>query len=70
MDVKEIGLKNYTVDFEDRTTPTPARQRIDALDFTVKNVRVPFKEPVSFGLGLNLNESGRVEVKGTVGSIP
>ena len=70
VDVKEIGLKNYTVDFEDRTTPTPARQRIDALDFTVKDVRVPFKEPVSFGLGLNLNGSGRVEVSGTAGVDP
>jgi len=70
VDVKEIGMKNYAVDFEDRTTPTPARHRIDALDFTVKDVRVPFKEPVSFGLGLNLNESGRVEAKGTVGVDP
>lgn len=68
--LKEIALKNYGLDFEDRSTPTPAHHRITALNTTVKDLLVPFKEPITVDLGFQLNDTGSVHANGTVGLKP
>ncbi len=64
--VDEIGLKNYGASYEDRALPNPAHVDVDALNLTVKDVRIPFKKPLPVDLSLKLNESGVIEVKGAV----
>ncbi|MDF0644363.1 MAG: DUF748 domain-containing protein [Nitrospira sp.] len=68
--LKEIALKNYGLDFEDRSTPTPAHHRIAALNTTVKDLHVPFKEPINVDLGFQLNDTGSVHADGTIGLKP
>jgi len=68
--LKEFALKNYGMDFEDRSTPMPAHHRIAALNTTVKDLHVPFKEPINVDLGFQLNETGSVHANGTVGLKP
>lgn len=68
--LKEIALKNYGLDFEDRSTPTPAYHRIAALNTTVKDLHVPFKEPINVDLGFQLYDTGSVHADGTIGLKP
>lgn len=64
--VDEIGLKNYSASYEDRTLPKPAHVDVDAMNLTVKDVQIPFKKPLPIDLSLKLNETGAIGVKGTV----
>jgi hypothetical protein len=64
--VDEIGLKNYSASYEDRTLPKPAHVDVDALNLTVKDVQIPFKKPLPVDLSLKLNETGAIGVKGAV----
>lgn len=68
--LKEIVFKNFGLDFEDRTTLTPVHHRITALNTTVRDLRVPFKEPIAMDLGFQLNDTGSVHANGTVGLKP
>jgi len=68
--LKEIAFKNFGLDFEDRSTPTPAHHRITALNTTVKDLRVPFKDPITMDLGFQLNDTGSVHADGTIGLKP
>ena len=64
--VDEIGLKNYSASYEDRTLPKPAHVNVDAMNLTVKDVQIPFKKPLPVDLSLKLNETGAIGMKGTV----
>ena len=64
--VDEIGLKNYSASYEDRTLPKPAHVDVDSMSLTVKDVQIPFKKPLPVDLSLKLNETGSIGVKGTV----
>lgn len=64
--VDEIGLKNYSASYEDRTLPKPAHVDVDRMNMTVKDVQIPFKKPLPVDLSLKLNETGAIGVKGTV----
>lgn len=64
--VDEVALRNYGADFEDRTLERPARVAVDTMNLTVKDIQIPFKNPLPIDLALNLNETGAVGVKGTV----
>ena len=64
--VDEIGLKNYSASYEDRTLPKSAHIDVDAMNLTVKDVQIPFKKPLPVDLSLQLNETGAIGVKGKV----
>ncbi len=64
--IDEIGLKNYSASYEDRTLPKPAHVDVDALNLTVKDVQIPFKKPLPVDLSLKMNETGAIGVKGAV----
>jgi len=64
--IDEIGLKNYSASYEDRTLAKPAHVDVDAMNLTVKDVQIPFKKPLPVDLSLKLNETGSIGVKGTV----
>lgn len=68
--VDVVEIKNYQAKFEDRTLTTPGVLEVDALDVTVKDVRIPFTKPLPVGLSLKLNRTGHVDVRGLVGIEP
>lgn len=68
--VDVIEIKNYQATFEDRTLTTPGVLEVDALDVTVKDVRIPFTKPMPVGLSLKLNRTGHVDVRGQVAVEP
>lgn len=68
--VDVVEIKNYQATFEDRTLTTPGVLEVDALDVTVKDVRIPFTKPMPVGLSLKLNRTGHVDVRGQVAVEP
>lgn len=68
--VDVVEIKNYQAKFEDRTLTTPGVLEVDALDVTVKDVRIPFTKPLPVGLSLKLNRTGHVDVRGQVAVEP
>jgi hypothetical protein len=64
--LKEITLQDHSIDFEDRTLPTPAQ--IEVRGFTVKtrDVRIPITKALPIEVGMQLNGSGTVRVNGSV----
>lgn len=68
--VDVVEIKNYQAKFEDRTLTTPGVLEVDALDVTVKDVRIPFTKPLPVALSLKLNRTGHVDVRGLVAVEP
>lgn len=64
--VDEIALRNYRAAFEDRTLSRPGHVDVSAMNFTVKDVQIPFKNPLPVDLSLKLNETGTIGVQGKV----
>jgi uncharacterized protein involved in outer membrane biogenesis len=64
--LKEIRLKDHTIDFEDRTLPTLAQVEVRALNVKTRDVRIPIKEALPIELGMQLNETGTIHVNGLV----
>jgi hypothetical protein len=64
--VDEVALRNYGAAFEDRTLERPGRVDVAAMNVTVKNIQIPFKEPLPIDLSLKLNETGSIGVQGKV----
>ncbi|MEQ1681164.1 MAG: DUF748 domain-containing protein, partial [Nitrospira sp.] len=64
--VDEIALRNYRAAFEDRTLSRPGHVDVSAMNLTVKDVQIPFKNPLPVDLSLKLNETGTIGVQGKV----
>lgn len=64
--VDEVTLRNYGATFEDRTLERPGRVDVAAMNAIVKDVRIPFKQPMPIDLSLKLNETGSIGVQGKV----
>lgn len=64
--VEEVALRNYGAAFEDRTLERPGHVDVDAMNVTVKDVRIPFKKPMPIDVTLKLNETGSIGVQGKV----
>ncbi len=68
--VDEVALKNYGIAFEDRTLARPGHVDVDAMNVTVKDIHIPFKNPLPVNLSLKLNKTGSLDVKGNVAVEP
>lgn len=68
--VKDVGVHNTSVVFEDRRTKTPVQVDLEGMEFAVKDVRVPVKDPLAFGLSFKVNQAGKVDVRGNVAVEP
>ena len=64
--IGEVVLNNYRAMFEDRTLERQSHLEIEGMNLTVKGVKLPLKDPLQIDLGLKLNQTGQVSVKGTV----
>ena len=64
--VDEVALRNYRATFEDRTLSRPGHVDVSAMNLTVKDVRIPFKNPLPVDLSMKLNETGTIGVQGKV----
>ncbi len=68
--IDEVALRNYEADFEDRTLERPGRLVVDAMNLTVNDIQIPFKKPLPIDLSMKLNETGTIDVNGTVAIEP
>ncbi|HEY7533987.1 MAG TPA: DUF748 domain-containing protein, partial [Nitrospiraceae bacterium] len=64
--IQQIALKDHAIDFEDRSLATPAKIKISALTVETHDVHIPIKDPIPLSVGLQVNETGQIRVKGTV----
>ena len=64
--LKEITLKDHTIDFDDRTLPTPAHVEIRALTVKSRDVRIPIKEALPIEMDMQVNQTGTIRVNGSV----
>jgi len=65
----ELALTDYTIEFEDRTTATPARVVLDSLALTVGNVTTA-AEPLELSFDTVVNGDGHIKATGTVATTP
>jgi uncharacterized protein involved in outer membrane biogenesis len=64
--LKDITMKDHSVDFEDRTLPTPAHVEVRALTVKTRDVRIPITKALPLEVGMQLNETGIIRVNGSV----
>jgi hypothetical protein len=64
--LKEIMLQDHTIDFDDRTLPTPAHVEVQALTVKTHDVRIPIKDALPLEVGMQLNGTGTIRVDGSV----
>jgi hypothetical protein len=64
--LKEITLQDHSIDFEDRTLPTPAQIEVRALTVKTHDVRIPITKALPLEVGMQLNGTGTVRVNGSV----
>ena len=70
IDVHDLSLKNYSVYFEDRTQATPVHINLDPISLSIKKASNRKDTKAEIALGMTVNETGTVEVDGTVGMNP
>jgi len=68
--VNEVAVRNYGVEFEDRTLARPGHVDLSAMNLTVKDVQIPFKKPLPVDVSLRLNRTGSIGVQGKVAVEP
>ena len=64
--LKEITLQDHSIDFDDRTLPTPAHVEVRALTVKTHDVRIPITEALPLEVEMQLNETGTIRVNGSV----
>lgn len=64
--LKEIALQDHTIDFDDRTLPTPAHVEVRALTVKTHDVRIPITVALPLEVGMQLNGTGTIRVNGSV----
>ncbi|UCG13475.1 MAG: DUF748 domain-containing protein [Deltaproteobacteria bacterium] len=62
--VREVNLRNYGVEFENRTLAAPLRVRFGSMDVKLKNVSSERGSEAEVTVGLKVNETGTLEIKG------
>ena len=64
--LKEITLQDHSIDFEDRTLPTPAQIQVRALMVKTHDVRIPITKALPLEVEMQLNGTGTIRVNGSV----
>lgn len=64
--IREVSLKNFGLEFEDRTPATPVKLRLSPLNVNVQNISTDLARPVNLGFAVTVTESGKIELDGTV----
>jgi len=68
--VEELDLDNFTIDVEDRQPEEAARVVVEALHFHTSQVSSALDQPLPVALSFQLNQTGKVDLKGTVNIEP
>ena len=64
--LKEITLQDHSIDFDDRTLPTPVHVEVRALTVKTHDVRVPITKALPLEVEMQLNGAGTIRVNGSV----
>ena len=68
--VEGLSVDNFTIDVEDRQPEDPVRILVEALHFHTTQVSSALDQPLPVDLSFQLNETGKVDLKGTVNIEP
>ena len=68
--VEDLDLENFTIDLEDRQPAKPARVLVETLHFHTSKVSSALDQPLPIDLSFQFNQSGKVDLKGTVNMNP
>jgi len=68
--VEDLDLDNFTIDVEDRQPATPARLLVEALHFHTSHISSALDQPLPLDLSFQLNQTGQVDLKGSVAIDP
>ncbi len=68
--VEDVELDNFAIDVEDRQPVTPARVLVEELHFHTSQVSSALEPPLPIDLSFQLNQTGKVALKGTVNIEP
>ncbi|HSQ50273.1 MAG TPA: DUF748 domain-containing protein, partial [Nitrospiraceae bacterium] len=64
--LKEITLRDHSLDFDDRTLATPAHVEVRALTVKTRDVRIPITKALPLEVEMQLNGTGTIRVDGSV----
>jgi len=64
--VDSIDISDYAVDFEDRTTPTPAKLAIAPISLRVTKLSTASAEPAAIDFSIGFERGGQLSVAGSV----
>ena len=70
INIQDLTIQNYAVDFEDRTLTTPAQLNLKGINLQVKDLKTTFESPFDLALSFTLNETGKVKANGVIGVEP
>ncbi|GJL51823.1 MAG: ATPase [Nitrospirales bacterium] len=70
INIQDFAVQNYAIDFEDRTVEPPAQLNLAGFDLQVKKLMTTFQEPFDVALAFTVNDTGKVDVAGTLGIEP
>ena len=68
--IDTLSLEDYGITFEDRTNAVPARVVLDPIDLHIKNLTNRSGSQAEIDLRLTVNQTGRIEAKGSAGLDP
>jgi outer membrane protein OmpA-like peptidoglycan-associated protein len=63
--VDAINIKNYDLQFEDRTTKKPVHIGLNPIDFTLNDFNIKPGSKLPFQLNVGINKQGKLQLKGT-----
>ena len=63
--VDAINIKNYDLQFEDRTTKKPVQISLHPIDFTLNDFNIQPGSSLPFQLNVRVNQTGELQLKGT-----
>ncbi len=66
IDIGDLSLEDYGIAFEDRMYATPVYTSLDPIDLHIKDVTSRAGSQSSIDLGLTVNRTGTMEIKGSV----
>ena len=68
--IARFELDDWSLYFENRAAGKPVVTRVTKVDVTADNISSKLDEPVAITVAANINEKGRLDIKGTVEPMP
>ena len=65
VNVKQLALNNFSLDFMDKSLSKPAKLNITSFNFSSHNLNINPRTSIPFNLDLTLNDKGKLNIEGS-----